>query len=84
MTHTEAVEKAKAEKGPAIDMTDRSTALRLIGKTLISPDPKNTNRIEIIEEVNGNYILLINGSDYNMQSVAWALQNLNRMKIAGE
>lgn len=74
MTHTEAVEKANAEKGPAIDIMWAEASKRLVGKTLVA----KTNRMKVEEMVNGNYVLCVNGSQYHVVSVAWALQEQNR------
>lgn len=76
MTHTEAVEKANAEKGPAIDIMWFEASKKLVGKTLVA----KTNRMKVEEMVNGNYLLRINNDDnnYHVVSVAWALQEQNR------
>jgi hypothetical protein len=82
MTYEQAVEKAEANKGQTIDITQFHSAKNLVGKTMTSQDPKNTNRIEVIEIVNGNYILRINGNTYNCSPVVYTLQNLRRMKVS--
>lgn len=81
MTREEAVKKANESKGPAIDFMHAETARSLVGKTLTSKQAGNANRIEIVESVNGNYIIRINGGDYNISPVAWTLQNLRRMNV---
>lgn len=81
MTYEQAVEKANSNKGPAIVFEHANTAKRLVGKTLTSKQAGNTNRMEIVESVNNNYILRINGGDYNISPVAWVLQNLGRMNV---
>lgn len=81
MTYTEAVAKANNSKGPAISFMHAETSKSLIGKTLTSKQAGNANRIEVVESVNGNYIIRINGGDYNTSPVAWMLQNLERMNI---
>lgn len=83
MTYEQAVEKAKENKGHAIDIMDYETAVGLVGKTLTSKEPGNKNRIEVVENVNGNYIIRLNGEKYNTTPVAWALQNLRRMNVEG-
>jgi len=82
MTYEQAVEKANANKGTAIDIMQYESAKNLIGKTMTSLDPKNTNRLEVIEVVNGNYILRVNGDGYNCSPVAYTLQNVRRMKVS--
>jgi hypothetical protein len=76
MTHTEAVEKANAEKGPAIDIMWAEAGMRLVGKTLVA----KTNRMKVEKIVNGNYVVRVNddNNNYHVISVAWALQEQNR------
>lgn len=81
MTHAEAIRKANDSKSPAIKFEHAETAKRLVGKTLTSKQTGNANRIEIIESVNNNYIVRINGDAYNISPVAWVLQNLERMSV---
>lgn len=81
MTHAEAIEKAQATNTPDVDIAFAEAAKNLVGKTLVSKDAKNTNRIEIVEWVRGSYIVRINGGDYNTSPVAWVLQNLSRLKV---
>jgi hypothetical protein len=83
MTYTEAVEKAKANKGQALDFIFADAAKNLVGKTLVAVDSSNKNEIEIVEWVGTNYVIRINGGDdYNITPVDWALHKLNKaMKV---
>lgn len=82
MTYEQAVEKAKVNKGQTIDIMQYNSAKSLVGKTLTSKDPKNTNRLEVIEIINGNYIMRVNDSTYNYSPVVYTLQNIHRMRVA--
>lgn len=77
-TLAEATQKAKDSiSQDAYDISHPESAHNLIGETLRSNDPKNTNTLEIVSWVRQYYVVRINGSDnYGITPVALALQNI--------
>jgi hypothetical protein len=89
MTLEEAIKKAETPTQPAqttnqkdpyaIPFEMSETVNGLIGKTLRSKDPNNTNTLEIVKWIGQNYVLRVNGGDYKVSPVMWIVQNLSRM-----
>jgi len=68
----------------AISFEDGTTAKSLVGKTLRSRDPKNTNVLEIVKWVGQSYVVRINsGDNYDATPVVLALQNLRKFIVEG-
>lgn len=84
MTYEQAVEKAKANAGNMGDTFGQyEAALQLVGKTLVGVAGQNPITFEVLEIVNGNFIMKINGSDYNISPTAWTLKMVGtKVKVA--
>jgi hypothetical protein len=81
MTLDEAIKKAETTNADAytIPFEMANTSKSLVGKTLRSKDPKNTNVLEVVKWVGQNYVLRVNDKDYSVTPVMWVLQNLDKM-----
>lgn len=91
MTLEEAIEIAKNPVRPqtvidasdpyAISIDRAEYAKSLVGKTLRSRDPKNTNTITIVLWIGQNYVVQINGDDYKVTPVMWILTHIDKMFV---
>lgn len=84
MNHSEAIEKAKqtSEEAYAIPADMAQTARSVIGKTLTSKVPGNTNRLTVTEWVKQCYIVQINGSEnYSTLPVMYFWQQRSKFNI---
>ncbi len=91
MNEQEAIKKAsenieaKDTNNPdpyAIPFECAETAKDLVGKTLTSKDPNNKNTIEIAKWIGQNYVLCINGNDYNATPVMWVISNISKFNVS--